>query len=118
MRGEPSDAFDEFDAIAEQLAEVGVGARSEQLEEAHEIVAAGIAQRSFSDELRRISAGEVVTVVGSDGTTLRGRIVALGADWLRLGEVADDVGSRRARLLRVHDVRLDAVVRVSRESAE
>jgi hypothetical protein len=118
VRDEPSDAFDEFDAIAEGLKDLGVGARSEQLGEAHEIVAAGIAQRTFLEELRRISAGEVVTVVGIDGVPIRGRIVALGADWLRVGEVADEVGSRRSRLLRVHDVRLGAVVRVSRESAE
>jgi hypothetical protein len=118
VNGEAAGAFDKFDAIAEELAELGVGARSEQLGEADEIVAAGIAQRSFSEEVRRISAGEVVTVVGIDGAAIRGRIVALGADWLRVGEVADEVGTRRARLLRVHDLRLDAVVRVSRESAE
>jgi hypothetical protein len=113
-----SDAFDAFDAIAEELAELRVGAASEQLGEAREIVAAGIAQRGFADELRRIPAGDVVTVVASDGVPVRGRILGLGRDWMRVGEVADETGSRRARVVRVHDVRIDAIVRVTREATE
>jgi hypothetical protein len=113
-----ADAFDEFDAIAEELSELRLGAASEQLGEAREIIAAGIATRAFIDELRRVSPGDVVTVVGSDGVPVRGRILSVGADWLRLGEVADETGSRRARLRRVHDYPLDAIVRVTRESVE
>jgi hypothetical protein len=106
---------DAFDAIADQLAELRMGAAAEQLDEAREIVAAGIAARPFADQLRRIPPGDVVTVTASDGVALRGRVLQVGSDWLRLGEVADDEGTLRVQLRRVHDVRLDAVVRVSRE---
>jgi hypothetical protein len=106
---------DAFDAIADQLAELRMGAAAEQLDEAREIVAAGIAARSFADQLRQIPQGDVVTVTASDGVALRGRVLQVGADWMRIGEVADDEGTRRVQLRRVHDVRLDAVVRVSRE---
>lgn len=118
MNGEASDAFDAFDAIADELSELRLEASSEHLGEAHEILAAGVAARGFRDELRRIETGDVVTVVALDGVALRGRILRVGADWLRLGEVADETGSRRARLLRVHDLRLDAVIRVTREGTE
>ena len=118
MTAEGSDAFDAFDAIAEELSELRFGASSEQLDEAREILSAGIAQRGFSEELRRIPAGDVVTVVATDAAAIRGRILAVGVDWLRVGEVADDTGSRRARLRRIHDVRMDAVVRVTRETTE
>jgi hypothetical protein len=115
MNGHASDASDAFDAIADELSELRIEASAEHLGEAHEILAAGVAQRAFRDELRRIQTGDVVTVVGTDGVALRGRILRVGADWMRLGEVTDESGSRRARLLRVHDLRLDAVVRVTRE---
>ncbi|MGZ6963080.1 MAG: hypothetical protein ACXVKA_02570 [Acidimicrobiia bacterium] len=115
---ETPDAFDAFDAIAEQLSELRFGATSEHLGEADEIVAAGVAARGFADELRRVAPGDVVTVVATDGAPLRGRILGVGADWLRVGEVADEIGSRRARLLRVDDFRLDAIVRVTREAVE
>jgi hypothetical protein len=115
---EAPDAFAAFDAIAEQLSELRLEATSEHLGEADEIVAAGITARDFADELRRIGPGEVVTVVALDGTPFRGRILCVGADWIRVGEIADDTGSRRVRLLRVHDLRLDAIVRVSREWTE
>jgi hypothetical protein len=113
-----TDAFDAFDAIAEQLSELRSEASSEQLGEAAEIVAAGTASRGFADELRRVAPGDVVTVVATDGSPLRGRILCVGADWMRVGEVADDTGTLRAKLIRVHDLRLDAVVRVSRERTE
>jgi hypothetical protein len=106
---------DAFDAIADQLAELRMGAAAEQLDEAREIVAAGIAARPFVEQLRRIPPGDVVSVVAADGVALRGRLLRVGADWLRLGEVLDDAGTRRLPLRRVHDVRLDAVVRVTRE---
>ena len=106
---------DAFDAIADQLAELRTGATAEQLDEAREIVAAGIAARPFVDQLRQIPPGDVVTVTASDGVALRGRVLQVGADWIRLGEVADEEGTLRVQLRRVHDVRLDAVVRVSRE---
>jgi hypothetical protein len=106
---------DAFDAIADQLAELRMGAAAEQLDEAREIVAAGIASRPFVDQLRQIPPGEVVTLTAADGVAVRGRLLHVGADWLRLGEVVDDEGTLRVRLRRVHDVRLGAVVRVTRE---
>jgi hypothetical protein len=109
---------DAFEAIAAELSELRLGASAEQLEEAREIVAAGAATRTFADELRRIAPGDVVTVVAADGAAVRGRILVVGADWLRVGEVADETGSRRARLLRVHDLRIAGVARVTREPAE
>ena len=114
MDPEPSDAFD---AITDGLSDLRREAFSEQLGEAREIVAAGVANRRFVDEVRRVGPGEVVTVVGTDGERLRGRILCVGADWLRVGEVAEETGTRRTRLLRVHDLRLEAIVRVSREAA-
>ena len=106
---------DAFDAIADQLAELRMGAAAEQLDEAREIVVAGVAARPFADQLRHIPPGDVVTLTATDGVALRGRVVHVGADWIRLGEVADDEGTLRLQLRRVHDVRLDAVVRVTRE---
>ena len=115
MEEEPQDAFD---AIADQLGELRLGATAEQLEQAREIVSAGIGARTFGEQLRRIPRGDVVTLVAADGAALRGRVLDVGTDWLRLGEVADDAGTRRVRLRRVHDVRLDAVVRVTRGPGE
>jgi hypothetical protein len=109
------DTPDAFDAIAESLFELRGAAESEQRGEAGEIVAAALAGRRFVDELRRIAPGDVVSVVGADRQTVRGRILGVGADWVRVGEVADGTGTRRARLLRVHDLPLGAVVRVTRE---
>jgi translation initiation factor IF-1 len=106
---------DAFEAITEELAELRTAARAEHLGEAREIEAAELAGRWFRDELRRIAPGDVVTVVAGDGQPLRGRVLRVGADWLRLGEVADGTGSARVRLRRVHDVALAAIVRVTRD---
>jgi hypothetical protein len=106
---------DAFEAIAESLIELRGAARSEQLGEAREIVAAGVAGRRFGDELRRIPPGDLVTVVAADQQPVRGRILCVGADWLRVGEVADGAGTARTRLLRVHDVPFRAIARVVRE---
>lgn len=105
-------AFDPFDAIAEELRREAVW---EQHAEAREIVAAGNADRAFGEVLARVAPGDVVTLVALDGVCLRGRLLAVGRDWLRLGEVADSTGTARLRLRRIHDVRLDAVVRLTRE---
>ena len=111
-------AQDAFDAIAAQLSELAHEASAEQAGEAREIVAAGLATRPFAVEVRRIAPGEVVTVVATNGAPLRGRIVGVGADWLRIGEVADDIGTARARFVRVHDLRIGAIVRITREGIE
>ncbi len=109
---------DAFDAIAAELSELRLEASAEQLERGPRDRRGRCRDPAFADELRRIAPGDVVTVVAADGTALRGRILVVGADWLRVGEVADESGSRRARLLRVHDLRLDAIVRVTREPVE
>jgi hypothetical protein len=114
-QGSMEDEADAFDAIADQLAELRMGAAAEQLDEAREIVVAGIAARTFADQLRNVPLGDVLTLTATDGVALRGRILQVGADWVRLGEVADDEGTLRVQLRRVHDVRLDAVVRITRE---
>jgi len=103
---------DAFDAIAEELRRE---AAWEQRAEAREIVVAGTANRCFVDVLARIPRGEVVAVVTLDGSVLVGRVLAHGRDWIRLGEVADPTGTSRARLRRVHEVRVDAIVRIVRE---
>jgi len=104
---------DEFDAIT---AELQAESRQEQVEQAREILAAGDAERSFVDAVRRIRPGEVLTVATVDGWVARARVVRVGADWLRLAEVSDEMGTARARTRRLHEVRLSAVVRISRES--
>jgi hypothetical protein len=43
-------------------------------------------------------------------------VVAVGLDWLRVAESIDDEGAARARVRRHHDVRIEAVVRIVRES--
>src|SRR5262245_10218617 len=110
------DTPDAFEAITEGLSDLRREAEQEQLGEAREIVAAGIASQRFVEELRRISPGDVVTVVAADRQAVRGRILRVGADWVRVGEVGDATGTRRVRLHRVHDIRLDAIVRLTREA--
>jgi hypothetical protein len=66
----------------------------------------------FADLLRRLPPGEVVTVVTVDGAALRGRVLEVGRDVVRMGEVADATGTARRRYLRGHDVRFEAVVRL------
>jgi hypothetical protein len=106
---------DAFEAIAHELADLRREAQLEQEGEAREIVAAGLAARPFVEELRRVPAGDVVTVVPADGEPLRGRILGVGADWMRLGEVGDTQGTGRVRVRRTHDIRLEAIARLSRE---
>jgi hypothetical protein len=105
---------DAFDAIADELRREHAW---DQRGEARAIVAAGDAARPYVEELRRVPAGDVVTVVTVDGATVRGRIVVVGPDWLRLDEVPDALGTARARSGRRHDLPLRAVVRVTRDRA-
>lgn len=107
------DGLDAFDAIAEEFRREVAW---EQRTEAREIIAAGISDSCFADVLTRVAPGDVVTVVASDGVPLRGRLLAVGRDWLRLGEVIDPTGTGRTRVRRTHDVRLEAVVRIIREA--
>lgn len=105
--------MDEFEAIAASLL---AEERYEQEEQARQVLTAGDAERRFADVVRRLPVGDVVTLTTVDGANLRGRVVRVGTDWLRLVEVAEETGTARVRGRRVHEVRLNAVVRVSRES--
>ena len=105
--------MDEFEEIAASLL---AEERYEQEEQARQVLTAGDAERRFSDVVRRLPVGDVVTLTTVDGANLRGRVVRVGTDWLRLVEVAEETGTARVRGRRVHEVRLNAVVRVSRES--
>jgi hypothetical protein len=91
------------------------GVESEAREEARAVVAAGLRRRTFADELRDLSPGDVVTVVAVDGFPITGRILGVGEDVVRVGEVVDGLGTARRRLVRIHDVRIAAVVRLVRE---
>ena len=103
--------MDDFDAIT---ADLRAEERCEQVDQAREILAAGDAGRDYAEVLRRIGPGEVVVVATADGWVVRGRVVRVGRDWLRIAEVRDDAGTARVAPNRVHEVRLGAVIRVSR----
>ena len=105
--------MDEFDAIT---ADLRSEERCEQIEHAREILAAADAVRGYADVLRSVGRGEVVLVATKDGWVVRGRIVRVGDDWLRVVEVHDEMGTARIAGTRVHELRLGAVIRVSRES--
>ena len=107
--------MDEFDVIA---AELLASDRYEQEEEAREVLVAGDVSVEFADVLRRVRAGEVVGITMLDGSTLRGRISRVGQDWFRVAEVADEIGTARARSRRVHEVRFAGVGRISREMGQ
>lgn len=100
--------MDEFEAITAAL---NADARLEQVRLAREILAAADGERSYAEVLRRIPPTEVVALTSADGVTLRGRIVRVGPEGLRLAEVGEHPGARPRRL---HEIRLDAVIRVSR----
>ena len=105
--------MDEFDAVA---AEWFAAERFEHEEQARELLAAADVERTFAEVVRRIPVGDVVGLVMLDGSTLRGRIARVGHDWVRVAEVADEMGTARARTRRIHEVRIAAVSRLSRES--
>lgn len=105
--------MDEFEAIT---ADLWSAQRQEHEDQAREVLAASDAETRFSVWLRRLPRGEVVALVTIDGATLRGRVLRVGQDWIRLGEVADDGGTQRTECRRDHAVRMAAIVRLSRES--
>src|SRR2546423_11700310 len=74
---------------------------------------------TFHDFLMSLPVGLVIGVVTVDGAELWGRVEAVGADKLRLAETPREPGlDARRRPRRLHDVRLDAVVRLVREAEE
>ena len=105
--------MDEFEAIT---ADLRAESRCEQVEQAREILAAADATARFRDVLGRIPTGEVVLVATADGWLVRGRIVRVGDDWVRIAEVRDGSGTARVTAARLHELPLAAVIRVSRES--
>jgi len=102
-----------FEAITDALRRE---ATADQRAEARDVVAAGVRDRAFLTQLRRIAPGEVVTVAAADGALVTGRLTAVGLDWIRVLEVADPVGTARARARRLHEIPAHAVLRVTRES--
>jgi len=109
MAREGNPGMDEFDALT---AELTAESRLEQVQQAREMLAAADGQRTYVEMLRRIPPSEVVALTMTDGVTVRGRIVQIGTDGLRLAEVGD--GAVTARPRRLHEIRLAAVIRVSR----
>lgn len=105
---------DFWEITAELRADDDVDAR----ERARAIVAAAHRRATFADELRALSPGDVVTVVALDGVPITGRILRVGQDVVRVGEVVDAIGAARRRVARFHEIRIDAVVRLVREPAE
>ena len=99
----------------EITAELRGGDDAEAREHARAIVAAARGRRTFADELRALAPGDVVTVIALDGAPITVRILGVGHDTVRVGEVVDTVGTARRRVVRLHEVRLDAVVRLVRE---
>lgn len=105
--------MDEFEVIA---AELMAGDRYEHEEQAREILDAADHVTGFTELLRRVPVGEVIGLAMLDGSLLRGRIVRVGTDWIRVDEVADELGTARARTRRSHEIRLASVSRVTREA--
>lgn len=104
--------MDEFEVIA---AELMAADRYEHEEHAREILGAADHVMGFAEMLRRVPVGEAVGITLLDGSVLRGRIVRVGTDWIRVDEVADELGTARARTRRTHEIRLPSVSRVTRE---
>ena len=110
----------DHDDFWEIAAGLGVGEpehRADQREEARAIVAEGRSRRTFTDELRSLAPGDVVTIVTVDSVAVTGRILGVGTDVVSVGEVPDSSGAARRHVVRRHDIRLDAVVRMVREPA-
>lgn len=100
------------DALAGLEAEL----RWEHQAEAGSLVDGSRRRAAFLDRLRAVPPGEVVTLSCLDGACLRGRIVGVGVDVVTLGEALETEGARRARVVRLHEVRTAAVVRLVRDA--
>lgn len=103
------------DELWELEAELDDALRREQEGEASALLAEGQASRTFRDVLRLVPPGDVVTLVTVDGVAIKGRVLGVGADMVAIGETPDTTGTARTRVARVHDVRLDACIRLVRE---
>lgn len=89
--------------------------RREQEAEAASWVGEERRTRTFQDVMRTVAAGDVVAVVTVDGALIRGRVLAVGGDIVTIGETAEVAGTARSRSVRVHDIRVDACIRLVRE---
>ena len=103
------------DELWELEAEMHDALRREQEGEAAAILAEAKGSRTFRDALRRVPTGDVITLVTVDGVAIRGRVLGVGGDVVSLGETPDETGTARTRVSRIHDVRLDACIRLVRE---
>lgn len=103
------------DVFWELTEELRHEAAHEARAQADATVAAARRQRTFRDEVADCVPGDAVAVSLTDGAMLHGRIVGVGADWVRIAEVQDALGAARARTRRIHDVRIGAIVRLVRE---
>jgi hypothetical protein len=93
--------------------------RMEAEAEAADLRAGVERSESFRDFLLDLPVGLIVGVVTMDGAEIWGRVEAVGTDKLRLAETPREPDLReRVRPLRVHDVRIDAVVRLVRDATE
>ena len=107
--------MDDFDAIT---AELMAGQRMEHEEQARELLDEADVNTRFVELLGRVRTGEVVAIALLDGALLRGRITRVGSDWIRLAEVADELGTARSRSRRTHDVRVSGISRLIRDRVQ
>lgn len=95
-------------------AEFASATRAEQFAKAIDLEREAARCRTFNQAVRELPAGEVVELATSDGAVLRGRVLEVGPDRIRLAETAGTRDAHlRARAVKVHDVRTGAVVRLS-----
>ena len=106
--------MDDFDAITTELQ---AGQRMEHEEQARELLDEADGNTRFLQLVSRVLAGEVVGLALIDGSMLRGRVLRVGSDWIRLAEVADETGTARLRSRRIHDVRVAGISRLIRDRA-
>jgi hypothetical protein len=105
--------------ISDLEARLAFHRRLEAEAEARDLQEGRAREETFHDFLRDLPVGLIVGVVTVDGAELWGRVEAVGADKLRLGETPREPDrAARLRPQRTHDIRLDAVVRVVRTAEE
>lgn len=112
----PDDFDDDFhDARLWELeVEFDGSLRAEQESAAKSMLAHGRNSETFLERLRLVASGDLITIALVDGSSLHGRVVGVGEDFLTLAESQETLGTARARSTRFHEVRLAAVARLIR----